>query len=33
MFDFIINVLGEIVDFFINMWSDKIIDKFTSKKQ
>ncbi len=32
MFDFIINALVEIVDFFINLWTDKIIDKFTSKK-
>ena len=32
MVDFMINVLGEIADFFINLWLDKIIDKFASKK-
>jgi len=32
MVDFIINVIGEIADFIINLWSDKIINKFTSKK-
>lgn len=32
MFDFIVNALSEIADFFISFWSDKIIDKFTSKK-
>lgn len=32
MVDFIVNVFAELVDFFISLWLDKIIDKFTSKK-
>ena len=32
MIDFIADVFAEIADFFINLWSDKIINKFTSKK-
>ena len=33
MVDFVLDVFAEIVDFFINFWSDKMIDKFTSKKK
>lgn len=32
MVDFILNVLAEIADFFINFGVDKIIDKFAKKK-
>lgn len=32
MVDFIVNILAEIADFFINFEVDKIIQKFASKK-
>ena len=32
MADFILNMVAEIADFFINFWSDKIINKFLSKR-
>ena len=32
MADFILNMFAEIADFFISLWSDKIITKFTPKK-
>ena len=32
MVDFIVDMFTEIADFFINFWSDKIINMFTSKK-
>ena len=33
MVDIIVDVFAEIADFLINFWSDKVIDKFTSKKK
>ena len=33
MIDFILDMFAEIADFFVNLWSDKIINKFTSKKR
>lgn len=33
MIDFIVNVFAEIADFFIDLWSEKIINKFASKKK
>ena len=33
MVDFIVNVFAEIADFFIDLWLDKIINKFASKKK
>lgn len=32
MLDFIINLLAEIADFFINFWADNVIDKFAKRK-
>ena len=32
MGDFILNMFADIADIFINLWIDKIINKFTSKK-
>ena len=32
MIDFIENMLSEIIDFFLNIGLDKIIDKFNKKK-
>lgn len=32
MLDFIINLLAEIADFFINFWVDNVIDKFAKRK-
>lgn len=31
--DFTVDIFAEIVDFFINFYTDKIIDKFAKKKQ
>ena len=33
MCDFVIEVFAEIADFFIDLWSDKLINKFASKKK
>lgn len=33
MVDFIVDVFAEIADFFISLWSDKIIDRFAAKKR
>jgi len=33
MLDFIINLLAEIADFFINFGVDNIIDKFTKRNK
>lgn len=33
MFDFIVSIFAEIVNFFIAFWVDKIINKFSSKKK
>ena len=33
MVDLILNLLADIADFFINLWSDKLIGKYTSKKR
>ncbi|MCI8865745.1 MAG: hypothetical protein HFG60_10795 [Lachnospiraceae bacterium] len=33
MIDFTVDIFAEIVDFFINFYTDKIIDKFAKKKQ
>ena len=30
MIDFIVNTVAEVVDFFINFYTDKIIDKFAN---
>lgn len=32
MVDFIVNVLAEIADFFVDIWVDKIINRFALKK-
>ncbi len=32
MADFILDVFAEIADFFIDIWSDKIINKFARKR-
>ncbi len=29
MFDFVVNVLAEIADFIIDLWTDKIINRFS----
>lgn len=31
--EFLVELFSEIVDFFVNLWTDKIVDKFTSKKK
>lgn len=33
MIDFIVNTVAEVVDFFINFYTDKIIDKFAKKRE
>ena len=33
MFDFIINLLAEIADFFFTFWADNVIVKFAKRKK
>ena len=33
MVDFVMNMLAEIADFFIDLWLDKVINRLTAKKQ
>lgn len=33
MFDFIIEILGDIADFFVDLWINKIIAKFNKNKE
>ena len=33
MIDFIVDTVAEVIDFFINFYTDIVIDKFAKKKQ
>ena len=33
MIDFIVNLLAEIIEFFITFWADNVIDKFSKGKR